>query len=89
MLRILPSAIALPLLLTACSSIWNARDLAVWVRDRAAERGCQREMIELAEWYVEEAGRNIWHGTCRDARGNAQSFGINIDPVWKPSNSAI
>lgn len=76
------------LFLTACSGIWSAGDLAIWVRDRAVEQGCQRETIALEEWYTTEAGGNVWHGTCRDSRGNAQTFGINVDPVWTPSEPA-
>ncbi len=81
-------ATALLLLLASCTNIWNAGDLAVWVRDRAVAQGCQRETIELDEWYTAEPGGNVWHGTCQDAAGNKQSFGINIDRVWKPSTSA-
>ena len=81
-------AIALPLLLAACTNIWNASDLAVWVGDRAVEQGCQRDTIELDEWYKAERQGNVWHGTCQDAAGNQQSFGIHIDRVWKPSTPA-
>jgi len=42
----------------------------------------------LDEWYTETAEGNVWRGTCRDARGNPKSFGIDVDPVWKPSKSA-
>jgi hypothetical protein len=76
-----------PLLLCACSSIWNASDLAEWVRDRAVEQGCQRETIHLDEWYTETAEGNVWRGSCRDAQGNTKTFGIDVDPVWKPSQS--
>ncbi len=68
-----------------CPKIWNASDLAVWVKDRAVEQGCQRETIELEEWYTETAEGNVWRGTCRETRGNTKLFEINIDPVWKPS----
>jgi hypothetical protein len=71
-----------------CSSIWNASDLAAWVRDRAVQQGCQRETITLEEWYTETAEGNVWRGTCCDGQGNAKSFGINVDSVWKPSKSA-
>lgn len=60
-------------------------DLAVRVRDRAVEQGCQRETIKLNEWYTKEAEGSVWHGTCRDTQGNAKSLGINVDAVWKPS----
>ena len=73
------------MLIPACSDIWNASDLAVWVQDRAVEQGCQRETIELEEWYTETAEGNVWRGTCEDAQGKTKSFGINVDPVWTPS----
>jgi hypothetical protein len=76
---------ALGLLLASCANVWNAGDLADWVRNRAADHGCQRESIALEDWYTETADGNVWHGTCRDADGNARSFGINVDSVWKPS----
>ena len=76
-------------LMSGCSDdIWNASDLVVWVKDRAVEKGCQRETIELDEWYTETAGANVWRGTCQDAQGHRTSFGINVDPVWKPSQSS-
>lgn len=78
----------LVLLLSACSSIWNAGDLADWVREGAVKQGCQRQTIQLDEWYTETAEGNFWRGTCRDAHGNPKSFGIDVDPVWKPSKSA-
>lgn len=67
--------------------IWNAGDLALWVRDRAVEEGCRRDTIELEDWYTETAGGNVWRGTCRDDQGNAKSFAINVDRVWTPSKS--
>ena len=76
---------ALGLLLSGCTSIWNASDLAVWVRDRAVDQGCPRETIELEDWYTETAEGNVWRGTCKDAEGETMSFGVNVDPVWKPS----
>ena len=79
---------ALSLLVSGCSSIWNAGDLEVWVRDRAADQGCQRETIQLEMWYVETAAGNVWRGTCLDVLGQNRSFGINVDPVWTPSKSA-
>jgi hypothetical protein len=84
------AALAAPVLLAGCTGadIWNAGDLAVWVRDRAVEQGCQGETIKLDEWYTAEAEGNVWHGTCRDAQGSTKSFGVNVDPVWKPSEPA-
>jgi hypothetical protein len=82
-------ATSLPLLLATCTSnIWNRSDLAAWVQDRAVEQGCRRDTITLDEWYRTEAGGNVWHGTCRDASGNEQAFGINVDRVWTPSAPA-
>jgi hypothetical protein len=75
------------LTLSACADIWNASDLALWVRDQAVAEGCERETIELDDWYTAEGEHNVWHGTCRDAQGNAKAFGINVDPVWTPSRS--
>jgi len=70
---------------TGCSSIWNASDLAALVKERAVEQGYRRDTIELEEWYTATAEGNVWRGNCRDAQGNAMSFGINVDKVWKPS----
>mgnify|MGYP001546943240 FL=1 len=75
------------LLVSACASIWNAGDLADWVRDRAVEQGCKRESIELDDWYSETPEGNVWRGTCRDVQGTAMPFGINVDAVWTPSKS--
>lgn len=83
-LAFLPAAVTL--IISGCSSgIWNASDLVVWVQDRAAEQGCQRETIELEDWYTETADGNVWRGTCKDAQGHGKSFGIDVDPVWTPS----
>ena len=71
--------------MSGCANIWNAGDLAVWVKDRAVEQGCQRETIELEEWYTETSKGNVWRGTCLDTNGYDKSFGINVDPVWTPS----
>lgn len=70
-----------------CTSIWNAGDLAAWVRDQAVKQGCERETIELEEWYITTADGNIWRGTCKDSTGNTKSFVINVGRVWKPSKS--
>lgn len=74
-------------LLAGCSeSIWNAGDLAEWVRDQATGQGCVRDSIELEEWYREEASGNVWHGTCTDTTsGDRKQFSVNVDPVWTPS----
>lgn len=80
-------AMATVLFIAGCSPIWNASDLADWVRDRAVEQGCQRETIELDEWYTQTREGNVWRGTCRDTQNDTKSFGINVDPVWTPSKS--
>lgn len=79
--------IAVILLLSGCSGIWNAGDLVEWVKDRAVDQGCRRDSIELDEWYTATAEGNRWCGTCRDAFGNIKSLGIDVDPVWKPSKA--
>ena len=82
-------SLGLALLMTSgCSSIWNAGDLAVWVKDQAEEQGCVRETISLEEWYVPTDEGNVWRGTCRDAQDASKSFGINVDSVWTPSETA-
>lgn len=81
-------AMGIVLLPSGCTSIWNAGDLAVWVKDRAVAQGCQRETIELGDWYVQTAEGNVWRGTCRDVGGNPKTFGINVDAVWASSASA-
>ena len=77
------------LLASGCLNvIWNAGDLAEWVRDRAVEQGCERESIELDEWYTSENGKNNWHGRClKQAGSQRMEFSINVDSVWTPSSS--
>ncbi len=74
--------------LPACSNdIWNAGDLANWVRDRAVEQGCERDSIELEDWYREESGKNNWHGSCKKSCSDERMhLGVNVDPVWKTSS---
>lgn len=81
-------AFGVVLLLSGCTNIWNASDLAVWVEDRAVAQGCLRETIELDEWYEQTPEGNVWRGTCRDPEGEHKTFGINVDSVWTPSASA-
>jgi hypothetical protein len=73
------------LLLSGCASIWNASDLAVWVRDQAVKEGCQRDTIEIEAWYTKTDRGNVWRGTCTDDNNQPMAFGINVDSVWKPS----
>jgi hypothetical protein len=80
--------IGVALVMFGCSNIWNAGDLAAWVTDQAVEQGCQRETIELEEWYTETTEGNVWRGTCRDTRDNTKTFGIHVDRVWKSSARA-
>lgn len=55
------------LLISGCTSIRNAGDLAVWVREQAVAQGCRRESIVLDAWYTATTEGNVWRGTCRDA----------------------
>jgi hypothetical protein len=68
-------------------AIWNAGDLAEWVRDQAVDRGCARDTIVLEEWYVETAEGNVWRGTCTGVDERSMEFGINVDAVWTPSGA--
>jgi hypothetical protein len=79
---------ALAGVLGACTNgIWNAGDLAEWVRDRAVDEGCERQSIELKEWYDRDARGNTWHGSCVSAKTRERmAFAIDVDPVWKPSS---
>ncbi len=70
-----------------CNDIWNAGDLAEWVREQAVKSGCETATIELEDWYREEPGGNVWHGTCRDrSTGEDMAFAIGVDKVWEPSS---
>lgn len=84
-LKLATLAVISALFMFGCVNIWNAGDLAVWVKDRAVEQGCRRGTIELEEWYTETDEGNFWRGTCQDAKGGTKSFEINVDPVWTPS----
>jgi hypothetical protein len=86
-IHLMTGTMLIVIFVTGCSSIWNASDLAVWVKERAVEQGCRRDTIELEEWYTETPEGNVWRGNCRDSLGNTKSFGINVDQVWKPSAS--
>jgi hypothetical protein len=49
--------------------------------------GCETATIELEDWYREEPGGNVWHGTCRDrSTGEDMAFAIGVDKVWEPSS---
>jgi hypothetical protein len=80
--------LALAVVAACTAGIWNAGDLVKWMKDRAVEQGCEPDSIALDEWYTETAEGNLWRGGCQDAQGNPKSFGINVDSVWEPSNSA-
>ena len=86
--RRMPLIACAALLAAACSNdIWNAGDLADWVRDRAVEQGCERNSLELEDWYRTEAGKNNWHGSCVSrGDGEKMTFAINVDSVWTPSS---
>jgi hypothetical protein len=45
--------------LLACADVWNASDLALWVREQAVAEGCERETVELDDWYTLEARHNV------------------------------
>ena len=78
--------VTLSFTLQACMpSIWNAGDLADWVRGQAVEQGCQEDSVVLEDWYRETMHGNVWHGTCLKTTGEAQEFAVNVDSVWTPS----
>ena len=78
--------IATTTLLAGCGpAIWNAGDLAAWVRNEAVKQGCEQPTIELDEWYVQTPAGNVWHGNCKNATGLPKSLAINVDRVWTPS----
>ena len=70
------------LTLAGCTQIWNASDLIDWVRVQAEGEGCDPQTIELADWYEERDGENVWPGACVDAQsGETMNFAIGIDSV--------
>jgi hypothetical protein len=75
-------ATVVAVVMSGCASIWNAIDLAIWVKDRTVEQGCQCGTIELEEGHTETAEGNVWRGTCRGTPGNSKSPGITVGPVW-------
>ncbi len=80
--------IGVTLLLHGCMpSIWNASDLAEWVREQAVKRGCQNDSITLDDWYQETKSGNVWHGRCLDDTGETMTFAVNVDSVWTPSKA--
>ena len=83
--RIAIAAIAAAALYGCSPSIWNAGDLAEWVRGEAIEQGCKPGTIVLEEWYTQTASGNVWRGTCETVDKPSQSFGVNVDDVWTPS----
>lgn len=68
-LRGKPLSLAGALVLLGCASIWNAGDLAVWVKDRAVEQGCQREAIALEDWMLLGVPLLIAGVAAADSRG--------------------
>ncbi len=76
--------------ISGCSgaNIWNSGDLEKWVRSEAVKSGCEEQSVKLADWYVNEDGKNNWKGSCNNAEsGAATIISINVDKVWKPSES--
>jgi hypothetical protein len=70
------------------SKIWNAGDLAQWVKDQAVEQGFQRDSVQLDEWYREDGGQNVWHGRGINSKtGKKSEFEVPVDRVWTPSSS--
>ena len=79
--------LALALLIAGCGpSIWNASDLAVWVRNEAVKKGCDPATVRIADWYVNRGGENVWPVECvhRESR-EPMKLDIGVDKVWKPS----
>ncbi|TXS90783.1 hypothetical protein FV139_17560 [Parahaliea maris] len=86
--RLMPFPVVLSLALQGCMhEIWNAGDLADWVRQQAVKEGCKSDSIELEDWYRKTESGNVWHGTCRNGASETMAFTVNVDPVWKPSES--
>ena len=84
----LPLFLLAGLLLAGCNQIWNAGDLAQWVRVQAGNQGCDPATIELNEWVDATEEGNVWSGTCVNALSSASmSFGINVDSVWTSSEA--
>lgn len=82
----LPALVLAVLLLAGCWQIWNASDLVDWVREQAVAAGCDPATIELADWYVQQNGANVWPGSCVNAQTDARmELAIGIDRAWKPS----
>lgn len=78
--------VTLAVLVAGCTQIWNASDLADWVRVQAESEGCDPQTIELADWYEARGGENVWPGACVNAQsGETMNFAIGIDAVWTPS----
>ena len=85
MKRLLIVTVLAMAVLSACNQIWNAGDLAEWVREQAVDQGCDPTTIKLNEWYDATDEGNVWSGTCVNATsGESMTFGINVDSVWTP-----
>ena len=86
--HILPLVPLTALVLTGCNQIWNAGDLAEWVRVQAGDQGCDPATTELNEWVDATEDGNVWSGTCVNALSSASmSFGINVASVWTSSEA--
>jgi hypothetical protein len=76
--------------LAGCSGIWNAGDLAEWVRSQAIEAGCAPESIALDDWYTPRDGVNVWLGECvSQETGETIRLEIGVDRIWTPSATAV
>ena len=73
-------------LLESILARFDQQAIAGWVKDEAVKQGCERDTIQLDEWYTAESTGNVWHGTCvgRDS-GERMTFAVNVDAVWTPS----
>ena len=86
--HILPLVPLMALVLTGCNQIWNAANLAEWVRVQAGDQGCDPATTELNEWVDATEDGNVWSGTCVNALSSASmSFGINVASVWTSSEA--
>ena len=85
---ILLSLVLMAGIVSGCADdIQNAGDLGQWVKKQAVRQGCIADTVDLEEWFVAEAGKNNWHGTCVSRVSNESiEFSINVDSVWTASS---